>query len=136
MHYYCKSKQKNHTYKVPKGIINQRSIVGGMKNAQVVETPHVCHPLCINTQFSFKSTSSILCWNNLHTLIPKARKQNYKHDPLNVWRSHTIRPFLHCSKALRSSMVWPHWNHKRWAIVGCRKPKQICNEHYKEVGWG
>jgi hypothetical protein len=36
-------------------------------------------------------------------------------------------PHGHWSKWVpRSSMVWPHWHHERWAIVGCGKPKQVC----------
>jgi hypothetical protein len=34
----------------------------------------------------------------------------------------------HQSKWLhRSSMVWPHWHHERWATKGCCKPRQIHN---------
>jgi hypothetical protein len=28
---------------------------------------------------------------------------------------------------LRSSMVWPHKHHERWATIGCGKPRQTCN---------
>jgi hypothetical protein len=27
----------------------------------------------------------------------------------------------------RSSMVWPHWHHERWTIVGCGKPRWVQN---------
>ncbi len=34
----------------------------------------------------------------------------------------------HRSKwVFRSSIVWPHLHRERWAIIGCGKPRQVCN---------
>jgi hypothetical protein len=30
-------------------------------------------------------------------------------------------------------MVWPYWHNERWTIIGCGKPRQVCNALKKWV---